>query len=208
MYECNICLTKLKERNKNKHEKSKKHRSFLSNMIVIKYIVKNIDINNFKDFLQSYYDEHKNKFNEFTVTIIWKKNDMIKNKISILRTITLQRSHMFKPDMFEIPIYVKVSQREFLDFVDRNCAYNLISDEITIIFISKLKEMTLQNYMKQPRSMLCRKLERDNIEENYQVVDNRDFEYNSLRYCFRHIGFQPSPLLDFFVNKWKQKKIY
>ena len=132
---------------------------------------------------------------------------MIINKISIPCTITLQRTHMFKPDMFEIPIYVKVSEREFLDIVDRNFPYNITSDEIDIIFISKLKEMTLQHYMKQPRSMLCRKLER-----NYQVVNNRDFDYNFLPYCFRHIGFQPSPLLhtllkgqsNFITNKWKQ----
>ena len=99
----------------------------------------------FFNILQSYCDEHKKKFNEFTVTNIWKKNDMITSKISIPRTITSQRIHMFKPDMFEIPIYVKVSEREFLDIVDRNCAYNIISDEIDIIFISKLKEMTLQH---------------------------------------------------------------
>ena len=36
-----MCLTKIKKRNKNKHEKSKKHRYFSSNMIVNKYIVKN-----------------------------------------------------------------------------------------------------------------------------------------------------------------------
>ena len=53
----------------------------------------------------------KKSFNEFTVTIIWKKNDTIINKISIPRTITLQRTHMFKPVMFEIPIYVKVTER-------------------------------------------------------------------------------------------------
>ena len=97
---------------------------------------------------------------------------------------------MFKPDVFEIPIYVKVSECEFLDIINRICVYNIISNEIDIILISKLKEMTLQHYMKQPRSMLCRKLER-----NYQIVDNRDFDYNFLPYCFRHIGFQPSPLL-------------
>ena len=122
-------------------------------------------------------------------------------------TIMLQRTHMFKPDTFEIPIYVNVSEREFLDVVDRNCPYNIISDEIDIIFISKLKEMTLQNYMKQPRSMSCRKLER-----NYQVVDKTEFDYNFPPYCFRHIGFQPSPLLhnllngqnNFIINKWKQ----
>ena len=180
---------------KNKHEKSLKHRYFLSKIIVNKYIVKNIDINKFKDILQSYCDEHKKKFNEFTVTIIRKKNDMIINKISIPRTITLQRTHMFQPDMFEIPIYVKVSEREFLNIVDRNCAYIIISDEIDKIFISKYKEMTLQHYMKQSRSMLCRKLERDYIEENYQILDCKDFDYNILPYCFKHVGFQPSPLL-------------
>ena len=200
MYECDICLAKIKKQNKNKHEKSMKHRYFLSNMIVNKYIVKNIDINKFKDILQSYCDELKNKFNEFTVSIIWKKNDTIINKISIPRTITLQRTHVFKPDMFEIPIYVKVSEREFQDIVDRNCAYNITSDEIDIIFISKPKEMTLQHYMKQARSMLCRKLGRDYIEENYQIVDNRDFDYNFLLSCFRHIGFQPSPLLNILLT--------
>ena len=199
MYECEICLAKIKKRNKNKHEKSMKHRYFLSYIIVNKYIVKHNDINKLKDFLQSYCDEQKKKFNQSTVTNIWKKNDMIINKISIPRTITLQKTHMFKPDMVEIPIYVKVSEREFQDIVDRNCVYNIISDEIDIIFISKLKEMTLQHYMKQPRSMLCRKLERNYIEENCQILKNRDFDQNFLSYCFRHIGFQPSPLLNILL---------
>ena len=161
MYECDICPVNFEKRNKNKQEKSMKHRFLLSKMIVNKYIVKNIDINKFKGILLSYCDEPKKKFNEFTVTIIWKKNDMIIDKISIPRTITLQKTHVFKPRMFEIPIYVKVSEREFVDIVDRKCVYNKISDEIDIKFISKPKEMTLQHYMKQPRSMLCRKLERD-----------------------------------------------
>ena len=95
MYECSICLAKIKRGNKNKHEKSMKHRYFLSNMIVDKYIVKNKDNNKFKDILQSYCDEHKNKFNEFSITIFWKKNDMIINKISIPRTITLQKTNTY-----------------------------------------------------------------------------------------------------------------
>ena len=52
---------------------------------------------------------------------------------------------MFKPDMFEIPIYVEVSKHDFQDIVDRNCAYNIISDEIDITFISKPKEITLHH---------------------------------------------------------------
>ena len=76
-----------------------------------------------------------------------------------------------------------------------NCVYNIISDEINIIFISSLKEMTLQHYMEQPRSMLCRKFERYYIEEDDSPPDERYLDYNFLPSCFRHIGFQPSTLL-------------
>ena len=55
--------------------------------------------------------------------------------------------------------------------------------------------MTSEHYMKQPRSMLCRKLERHYIEENNPTTDERDFDYNFLPHCFRHIGYQPSPIL-------------
>ena len=124
---------------------------------------------------------------------------MIINNISVPRTITLQRTDTFKPNMFEIPIYVEVSKREVQDIVDRNCAYNLISDEMDIIFISKFKEMTLQNYMKQPRSVLCRKFERNYIEESDPPPDDTNFDYNFLPYCLRQIGFQPSPLLNILL---------
>ena len=156
-------------------------------MIVYKYIVKKDDFVKFRDILQSYCDEHKKKFNEFTVTIIWKRDDVMINKISVPQTNTLQRTDMFKPIMFEIPIYVRLSERKILDIIDKNCVYNIISDEIDIIFISEFKEMTLQSFIKQPRSMLCRKLEKNYIEE-----DNSLFNYNFLSWCFRNIGFQPS----------------
>ena len=110
---CNICLTKMEKRKKKKHEKSKKHKYFLSNLIINKYIIKNNEIDKFKDILQSYYEEHKKKFNEFSVRIIWKKNNMILNKISVPCTITYRKTHMFKPIMEEIPIYVKYHDMSF-----------------------------------------------------------------------------------------------
>ena len=73
MYEYEICLAKIKKRNKNKHQKTMKHRYFLQNIIVNKYVVKNIDFNKFKDILQSYCDDHKKKFNKITIAINWKK---------------------------------------------------------------------------------------------------------------------------------------
>ena len=119
MYECGICLAKIKKRNKNKHEYSMKQNYFLSNMIVNQHVVKNNDFNKFKDILHSYCGDHKKKFNKFTISIIWKKNDMIIKKISVPRTITLRRTDMFKPVMFEIPMSVEVSKREFQDIFDR-----------------------------------------------------------------------------------------
>ena len=64
MEESNICLTK-KKRNKNKHQQSKKHKYFLSNVIKNKYIVRKDETDKFKDILQSYYDKHKKKFDNF-----------------------------------------------------------------------------------------------------------------------------------------------
>ena len=106
---------------------------------------------------------------------------------------------MFKPVLFEIPINVVVTKREFQDIVDSNCAYNILSDEIDIIFIYKFKETTLQNYMNEPRSILCRKIERNCIEESDPQPDDRDFDYNFLPYCFRDIGCQPCPLLNILL---------
>ena len=54
MEECDICLTKIKKRNKNKHHQSNKHRYFLSIPIIIKYIVRNDEIDKPKDIFQSY----------------------------------------------------------------------------------------------------------------------------------------------------------
>ena len=57
--------------------------------------------------------------------------------------------------------------------------------------------MALQHYNKQSRSMLCRIVERNHIQESYSLYDDGLFDYNFLPYCFRDIGFQPSPLLNF-----------
>ena len=84
--------------------------------------------------------------------------------------------------MKEIPIYVEVSSNKFLDIVNRNCVYIIIADEINVIFISKPKDITLSHYMEQPRTALCRKLERNCIDENFGA-----FDYKFLPNCFRPI---------------------
>ena len=95
MEDCNIHLTKLKKQNKNKHEQSKKHKYF-SNLIINKFIVRNPEIDKFKEIIQPYYDNHEKKFDNFSVSVMWKKDDVPIKKISIPSTITLEKTHLFK----------------------------------------------------------------------------------------------------------------
>ena len=110
---------------------------------------------------------------------MWKKNDVLINKMSIPVTVTLRQTHLFKPSMVELPIYVRrPSLDDFLDTFDTNCTNDGVV-EINIVFISDHKNITLSPYMDQPRSMLCRKLERSFLE------DFADFDYIWLANFFR-----------------------
>ena len=90
---------------------------------------------------------------------MWKKNDVLINRISVPSTITLEKPHLFQPSMIELPIVVGVSPLDFLDTFDRNINIEVI--EIIIIIKSDLDDFTYSHYMSQPKSMLCRKLVRN-----------------------------------------------
>ena len=175
MEECNICLTKIKKQNKNKHEQSRKHKYF-SNPIINKYIVKMDEFYILIDIVQPYYDEYKKKFDDFTICVKWMNNGLVVNKISVPSTFS------FKQNWYGLPIIVRGSMCVFLDTFDENCINDDV-DEIVIIFISDLKDMTFSHCMAQPKSMFCRKLERNFIGEDFG-----DFDYNWLPNCFRHIN--------------------
>ena len=179
MEECDICLSKIKLKNKKRHCLTKKHKYF-SNLIMKKNLVRNPEIDKLKDIIQPYYNNHKKTFHNFTVCIMWKKNDVLKNKVSVPSAITLEKPHLYKSSMIELSIVVKVSPLDLLDTFDRNI--NNEVDEINLKFISDLKDVTFLHYMDQPKSMLCRKLVRNFIEEDF-----RDFDYIWLPKCFRHI---------------------
>ena len=61
-----------KKRSKNKHEQSKKHKYF-SNLIINRNIVRNPESDKFRDIIQSYYDKHKKKSDNFSVCVMGKK---------------------------------------------------------------------------------------------------------------------------------------
>ena len=101
---------------------------------------------------------------------MWKKKDVLINKISVQSTITLEKPYLFKSSMIKLPRVVRVSPLDFLDRFDSNI--NNEVDEINIIFVSDLKDITIFHYMDQPKSLLCRKLVRIFIEEDFG-----DFNY-------------------------------
>ena len=74
--------------------------------------------------------------------------------------------------------------RSCVDYLDNYYNFdNDFCDEINIIFISDLGDITFFLHMEQPISMLCRKLEKKIIEKE----DFEDFNYNWLPKSFRHI---------------------
>ena len=114
MEECDICLTKLKKQYKNKHEQSKKQKCF-SNLFLNRYIVRNPEIDNFKDIIQSYCNDHKKKFDNFTLGIMRKKNDWIINRISVPSVIKIRKPFFFEPSMIQLPLMLKKSAYDYLD---------------------------------------------------------------------------------------------
>ena len=80
----------------------------------------------------------------------------------------------------KVPKFLKRSRVDYLDIF-----YNFgndFCDEITIIFISDMEGISYQ-----PRSMLCRKLEKNFIEGEKRSEDLEGFEYNWLPNCVRII---------------------
>ena len=62
---------------------------------------------------------------------------------------------------------------------------NNLCDEITITFLSDIEDFSYLHYKKQPRSMLCRKVEKFFIEGEWATEDLEDFQYNWLPNCVK-----------------------
>ena len=100
MEECDICLTKIKKRNKNRYQESKNYNYFLSNLTINKYIVRNNEIDNFRDILQSYYDMQKKKFDRFAVRIVWIKENQIICEVKLPNGVVMK-------ELWSVPRHIK-----------------------------------------------------------------------------------------------------
>ena len=112
---------------------------------------------------------------------------MLINKISVPCIITHHKPHLFKPSIIELIEIERVQPIDFLDTFNRNCI-NYEVDEINIIFISDLKNLTFFHCMSQPKRLFCRKLVKNFIEEDFG-----DFNCMWLHNGFRHINVDSNP---------------
>ena len=68
---------------------------------------------------------------------MWKKNDVLINKISDPSIITLRKPHLFEPNMIELPIVLKVPAYDFPDQFNEGGILDEV-DKVKIIFKSDL----------------------------------------------------------------------
>ena len=107
---------------------------------------------------------------------------MIINKISVPSVIKIRKPHLFEPNIIELPIMLKIPACDYLDQFSKESVNDKV-DEIDIIFISDLNDITFFHYIIQPKSMPCRKL-----IINFFIEDFGNFDYNWLPNCFRNIN--------------------
>ena len=178
MEECDICLTRIKKRNKNKHEQSKKHKYYYSNLIIYKYIVKNNEIDKFKDIFKSHYDNHKNKINNFTVRVVCKIICKVIDEIKLPSGIVIKKTY----GLFNKDVDSEIGIKPCFEYIDNYFFINSFYDEVNIIFISDFQDITFYHYMNQPKSMLAKKLiinlfKNQNGDYNHKWIPNF-FVYN------------------------------
>ena len=90
MYKCELCNTNMLERNKTKHNQTKKHKQY-SNLILNRYVIRDVDVIKFKDTFNTYFIEHTKKNTFFKVCISLRfddDNDPRNHKINISNNVT------------------------------------------------------------------------------------------------------------------------
>ena len=61
MYRCELCNTIVQERYRTKHNQSKKQK-YYSNLILNRYVIKDVEVAKFKDVFDPYFINQENSF--------------------------------------------------------------------------------------------------------------------------------------------------
>ena len=189
MYRCEVCDVILQERYKTKHNQSKKHK-YYSNLILNRYVIKDVEVAKFKDVFDPYFTHHSRKFNFFTVCIIIRYHsdlfEFYDSEHPPYHKISIPNNVIYNIQSEHYSTYTREAASDFLHkvisiYFSHRCSPKIIC-EIEIVFISDPKDVTRQHYLEQPKSMLCRKL----IRKIHELT-TQDFEYNWLPDSFKNL---------------------
>ena len=167
------------ERNKTKHNQTKKHK-YYSNLMINRYIIKINEVIKPKDVFNPFSTAHTRNFNFFTVRItlrLYEGESPLDHKINVSNYVTY---------IIQSENYTTYTTELTNDFLHRAISINFseerstknttkIIPDIEIVFISDPKDITKKHYLEQPKSMLCRKLIR-----RFHESTSQDFEYKWL----------------------------
>ena len=97
MYTCELCNSVVQKRNKTKHNQTKKHK-YYSNLILNRYVIKNVEVNKFKDEFNLYFFPPTRNFTFFKIHIslrLFEGKDALYKKIIVTNEFTydIQSEH-------------------------------------------------------------------------------------------------------------------
>ena len=143
-FHCELCDKSIKIKFKKRHLNSRYHKS-LSESIISKYTIENPSFLHMEDILKKYVDDYNKKFVLYIIICQWKVHfsDTIIN-------VKSDRLYNIHPDGWNLKraLISKIANME-----NDGHKFSHIS-EMNIVFISDLKNITYENYLKIPKSML------------------------------------------------------
>ena len=144
IFHCEICDKSIKIRSKKKHLNSRYHKS-LTKSIICKYTVENPSFLHMEDILKNYVDDYNKKFILYIFICKWKLHfsDTIIN-------VESNRLYNIHPGGWNLRRTL-ISKIEYLE--NDGHKFSNIS-EMNIVFISDLRNITFEYYLKMPKSML------------------------------------------------------
>ena len=143
-FHCELCDKSINIRSKKRHLNSQYHIS-LTKSVVSKYTVENPSFLHMKDILKNYVDDYNKKFVLYIIICKWKLHfsDTIIN-------IKSDRLYNIQPDGWNLRRSL-ISKIEYFENNDHKFSY---ISEMNIVFITDLRNITYEHYLRIPKSML------------------------------------------------------
>ena len=144
IFHCEICDKSIKIRSKKKHLNSRYHKS-LSETIISQYTVGNPSFLHMEDILKNYVDDYNKKFVLYIIICKWKLH--FSDTIINVKSDRLYNIHPYGWNLRR----TLMSKTEFLE--NDGHKFSHIS-EMNIVFISDLRNITYEHYLRIPKSIL------------------------------------------------------